>query len=763
MPSPTATPRCPAGTAPSWRVALALAALAIGGLADAAEPISDWLDGIGSAAEALRAGDATGSLAAAERAHQALPQGHAGARVALAVGLAQLALGEPRLALEPLTAGLASVAAAEAQAPLRLALGQALLESGRASEAVEVVEQAASGQGATARRARWLQAQALLASGLVAQGVARLEPLLAIAPDDAEATAARLQLAGALRLLGRSTQAATLYRGLALEQPERPEGTAALQALARWSAAGGPAAALSGADRLVRAERLLARGRPAEALSEVDAAGATSPPAEPARAALQRALVLLALGRQEEAAALAELLAARAGPLAAQAGPLAAGQGLGLAAGQAAGIRRSASWVLARVASRAGRLEEATSAYARVASAPGGLPGLPEERWSELADEARYLAAWLWYDAGKLEHGARRLEALARAHPASRRADDARWFAAWARLRLGDQPGARRILARLERGPLGEAACYWQGRLATSPLDAAAFYRRAQATSPDGWYAALARARLAALGQDAGPDVVPAPLTPLALGQAPASGQLARAAALLGLGWRAPARVELEELLRRRATAAEAAPLAELASFAGEVDLSFRAARDHLGSTRRTGRWLYPEPLPTLAILASAAGVDPDLLRAVVRKESAFRPEARSAAGALGLTQLLPATADRLGVLSGLALDPSARLSAPETSVALGAQYLGLLLERFQVEAAALSAYNAGPVQAAAWTRAQAGQPLDEWVEGIPYKETRGYVKAVLAAREAYRRLGGLRPALDPTQLIPAPAPGASF
>jgi soluble lytic murein transglycosylase len=756
MPTPTATPRRPARTAPSWRVALAIAALAIGGPADAAEPLSDWLDGIETAAEALRAGDAAGSLAAALRARQALSQGHAGARAALAVGLAQLALGEPRQALEPLSAGQAGVAP-EALAPLQLALGQALLESGRAVEGARMLEQVAIGEGGTlGRRARWLQAQALLLAGLVAQGVERLEPLLASDGEDPEATAGRLQLADALRLLGHSNRAAALYRGLALDQPERPEGAAALQALARWGETGGPAAALSGEDRLVRAERLLARGRPAEALSEVDAAGATSPPAEPARAALQRAIILLSLGRHDEAAELA-------GPLAARAGPLAAGQGQGLAAGQGAGVRRAATWVLARVASRAGRLEEASSAYARVADAPGGLPGLPAGRWSDLADEARYLSAWLWYDAGRLDQGARRLEAFARAHPGSRRADDARWFAAWARVRLGDQPQARRDLARIERGPLGEAASYWQGRLAASPTAAAAFYRRAQAASPDGWYGALARARLAALGQEAGPVEAPPPLSPLVLGQGPAAGRLATAAALFGLGWRAAARPELEELLRRRAPASVAAPLAELATFAGEVDLSFRAARDHLGATRRTDRWLYPEPLPTLAPLALAAGVDPDLLRAVVRKESAYRPEARSAAGALGLTQLLPATAARLGVLSGLALDPSGRLSDPETSVAVGAQYLGLLLERFQVEAAALSAYNAGPAQAAAWARAQAGQPLDEWVEAIPYKETRAYVKAVLAAREAYRHLGGLGPLLDPNQPIPAPAPGAAF
>jgi len=84
-------------------------------------------------------------------------------------------------------------------------------------------------------------------------------------------------------------------------------------------------------------------------------------------------------------------------------------------------------------------------------------------------------------------------------------------------------------------------------------------------------------------------------------------------------------------------------------------------------------------------------------------------------------------------------------------------------VDRFRGDAAALAAYNAGPSPAAAWARAGAGQPVDEWVEAIPYKETRGYVKAVLAARQAYRRLSGLPADLDPDLRIEPPAEGAAF
>jgi peptidoglycan lytic transglycosylase len=784
--------------------ALALVLLVVGPAlpAGAAEPFSDWLDGLGEAAERAGGGDAAGALAAARRALAALPEGQAGARASAAVGLALLRSGQAETAVAPLRAALAAPGGAEPgdRPALDLALGEALLATGRHAEAAEALSRAAAGAAPQlerlGRRARWLECRALSTAGLLPQAAAGLEALLREAPGDEEAWAGRLALAGVHRALGRAGRAFALYRALALEEPDRPEGTAALEALERWRAAGGPVPAPSGDDRLARAERLLARGHHAAALAELDLAASATPPAPAQRLAVQRAMVVLGQGRHAEAEALARPLAAEGPP---------------------AGVRRSATLILARTAARAGRTEAAVKAYQEVAALPGGFAGLPEPRWRDLADEAAYLAAWLWYDAGHIADAGPRLEGFARAHPASRRVDDARWFAAWAHVRLGERVAARRALARLEGGPLADAALYWQGRLATSATAAAGYYRKAVTAGADGWYAALARARLKAAGlastgtaaaiSTSAPTAsstssstptptptstptssststststptptatptstptsssipTPEPLAPLTLPDGPAGQRLQASAALLALGLRDAARAELSDLLRRRPAAAVAAPLAELAAFAGEADLPFRTARDHLGTTRRTARWLYPDPLPALAPLAAQAGVDPDLLRAVIRKESAFRPDARSAAGAIGLLQLVPPTAARLAALAGLPTDPPPRLLDPETSVALGAHYLALLLDRFHGEAAALAAYNAGPARAADWARDRAGLPLDEWVEAIPYKETRGYVKAVLAAREAYRRLAGRPPDLDPARPVEAPGPGVAF
>ncbi len=747
------------------------------------EPLSDWCSAAGGAAQALSAGEPALALPLARQAREALPRGEAGARAAALAGLALLELGRPHEAVGPLTAALAEPAAGPAPA-LALALGQALHEVGRSAEALPHLEAAGrDGPPATAGRARRLEASALRAAGRTAEAVVRLERLLGGAGEE-EAPALALELASALRRVGREAEAVGRYRALVLERPERPEAAAALADLERWRGAGGPVSPLTAEDHLERAGHLVARALPAAGLAEVaqaerrldeaEAAPTTTPTATPAtvalaqaqapaarrsEASLLRAFALLGLGRPEEAAAVAASLDA---------------------SGLPAGVRRGATWVQARAAARAGRLTEAAALYRRVAATSEAIPGLPDGRWRDLADESAYLAAWLPYDAGALRTAAAVLARFAKAHPGSRRADDARWFAAWSLVRLGARAEARRALRALEPGPLRAASWYWQAQLAPTS-ERHALLRQAAAAGGDGWYGVAARARLAALPPEPEPEParrrsarpaaaaapepseVPAapPLpSPAAPEAEPTLPDLAQAAALLGLGWQGLARAELDQLAQGRLPRAQALALAELASFAAEPELAFRVARDRLGASPRTDRWLYPSP-PAAA--AADGLVDPDLLLAVMRRESAFRAGVRSGAGAVGLMQLLPRTAARLGQVSGVADDLAPRLAEPDLNAGLGGHYLGLLLDRFGDEAVALAAYNAGPTAAAGWAEARAGLPLDAWIEAIPYKETRAYVKAVLAAQQAYRRLGGRPPSLDPVRPVARPAQGIAF
>jgi len=737
----------------TWRVG-ALAPLAALGLAAAAcapargsaatrEPLCDWLSGIGEAAQAQGTGDPAGAEHAARRALGARPHGAAAARASAALGLALAALGESAEAADALEVAL-SGATVPARAHLALRRGEALLAAGDAPRAAALLAEAGrAGDLALAPRAHQREAEALLAAGLAAEAVPILEALTAD-PAAPRGPPARLALGRALRALGEDVRAADVLRALWLELPEAPEGRAAGAALDAWRAAGGPVPQATGAERLTRAERLIEDGWPEDALLEIGRAADAEPPeGDPGLAEVLRASALVALGRNEEAER-------NAAPLAdAQDEP----------------VRRAALLVLGRVAARAGRLDEASRRYAEVAALRAEIPGLPAWRQRDVGDESGFLAAWLFYDAGDFARAAELLEGYARANPRSRRAEDARWFAAWSLYRLGRGAEASRAMARLANGPLVDASAYWRARLTRNAARRKALYRTALRTSVDGWYAMLARARLAALGEVA-PRLPSAPSRPLPeVAEPRAAGRLSVAVELLGLGLRDDALAELSELPRAVSVRAAAPLVAQLAAFAGDAELPFRLARDHLGPTRRALRWAWPEPYPdVLRERARALGVDPWLVLATMRRESQFRAGVRSAAGAEGLLQLRPATAERLVTLLGVPPGAGARLSDPELNVTLAAHYLGLLTDRFGSPAVALAAYNAGPRPAAEWARARAGMPLDAWVESIPYRETRAYLKIVLAGWDTYRALAGEPPPdLDPGAPVQPPAPGAAF
>jgi soluble lytic murein transglycosylase len=243
------------------------------------------------------------------------------------------------------------------------------------------------------------------------------------------------------------------------------------------------------------------------------------------------------------------------------------------------------------------------------------------------------------------------------------------------------------------------------------------------------------------------------------------AARLSIAVELLGLGMRGGALAELRDLARSGRVRPAAPLVAQLAAFAEDPDLPFRMARDHLPPSRRALRWAYPEPeREAVATTAAALGLDPALVFGVMRRESSFRADARSAAGAEGLLQLRPATADRLAAILGIPGGAGARLADARTNVTLGTHYLALLVARFGEPAAAVAAYNAGPGPAADWAIARAGMPLDAWVESIPYRETRQYVKIVMSEWAAYRALEGEPPPpIDPGRQVPAPGPGVAF
>ncbi len=130
--------------------------------------------------------------------------------------------------------------------------------------------------------------------------------------------------------------------------------------------------------------------------------------------------------------------------------------------------------------------------------------------------------------------------------------------------------------------------------------------------------------------------------------------------------------------------------------------------------------------------------VDSSLLRAVVASESGGDPQALSRAGAVGLCQLMPKTAEALA--EELEIEPyfPKRLFEPRVNLRLGAAYLKRMLRRHGDEALALAAYNAGGRHVGRWRRRAPDANAREVIEREGYRETRGFVARVLRLRERY-------------------------
>jgi soluble lytic murein transglycosylase len=155
--------------------------------------------------------------------------------------------------------------------------------------------------------------------------------------------------------------------------------------------------------------------------------------------------------------------------------------------------------------------------------------------------------------------------------------------------------------------------------------------------------------------------------------------------------------------------------------------------------------WRAAFPLPYEINLRSAAALnqlDPMLVAGLIRQESAFESKALSRAGAVGLMQVEPKTASKLARQLKVRY-ARARLTEPGYNLQLGSRYLANLIQAFGTREAALAAYNAGEDRVEQWTAGQNYLETAEFVESIPFTETREYVQIVIRNSDAYRSIYG--------------------
>jgi soluble lytic murein transglycosylase len=135
---------------------------------------------------------------------------------------------------------------------------------------------------------------------------------------------------------------------------------------------------------------------------------------------------------------------------------------------------------------------------------------------------------------------------------------------------------------------------------------------------------------------------------------------------------------------------------------------------------------------------SDANGVDRFTVMGLIHQESYFNAKAKSAVGATGLMQLMPATGRELA--GRFHITP--RLDNPETNIRLGTAHFKMLVNLFNgSNELAIASYNAGQGRVMQWRRAAPGKPMDEFIEAIPFRETRTYVKHVVMLASTYKRM----------------------
>jgi soluble lytic murein transglycosylase len=170
----------------------------------------------------------------------------------------------------------------------------------------------------------------------------------------------------------------------------------------------------------------------------------------------------------------------------------------------------------------------------------------------------------------------------------------------------------------------------------------------------------------------------------------------------------------------------------------------FRDKLERTGGIVDPSLWkvAYPTGLLPMIKGQGANGVDPYLVAAIIREESQYDRQAVSRVGAIGLMQVMPGTASNVAQRLGLPAVGRDDLFDQETNIQIGVRYVEQLLEQFSGNITlTIAAYNAGPIVVRSWIALHPGRSQDEFVELIPYQETRQYVKRVLRSYREYIRL----------------------
>jgi soluble lytic murein transglycosylase len=359
-----------------------------------------------------------------------------------------------------------------------------------------------------------------------------------------------------------------------------------------------------------------------------------------------------------------------------------------------------------------------------------------------------------------------------RRFPNGPRASYTHWKAAWLTLRQGRNQEAEKAfeeqIALYATGAETPAALYWRARLAeedNQPLMARAFYQKISDRYRNFYYAELARQRMQHLPGAATDATSQYPLLdhvpPLdnagkVKDSEPPSDELhVQKAQLLGNGGLVDFAVrELQAAAAADGGSWGPAETAQLYDETGHYDQAIEVmkhsapnyfALDIPDLPRKYWEALFPKAYwSDLKRYSAANGLDPYLVASLIRQESEFNPSAVSRANAVGLMQLLPKTGKLVARQVNLKRYNASQLYTPAVNMQLGTRYFKGMVDKFGGSFEyALAAYNAGSDRVDDWLSQGKYRDPQEFVESIPFTETREYVQAIMRNASVYKQLYG--------------------
>jgi soluble lytic murein transglycosylase len=584
--------------------------------------------------------------------------------------------------------------------------GVALAKLGRADQALpplyKLLKQYPDSR--LTRPAVLLYADTLAAGGYPREALESYGSFLERYPSGSDSLSALIGSALCREKLGETATAVTIYRGIWLFHPTSPLAERAQAELSRISALGVKVNPYSSSELLKRAGTLYDLGRFAQAAktyAELPLGGET--PEFGSKVRFRTGQALYKAKRYQEAEQTLR----------------------GVTSGRDAAQSNEANYWLAKSLDKNGKSDQAYELLLRLAQTPQG---------GSVAGEALLDAAYLKRYQQKWGEALQLFQGFLAGHPDPLKSGGVFWEAAWVSYQSRDYQGAAGYLKKLAANPeLREKSLYWLGKSlnnAGDPKGALSAYASLADEYPFGYYALICN-RWCDLGAF--------PVPPRNLSEAlPMPAGFEREKALISFGLFDEAARELTAGRKSRNPLGIARLFLEMDNFNGALHA---VAKE---SPKRNDResasiWGINYPLAyrdEVVKNAAATAIPESLIYAIMRTESNYSPSALSPVGAVGLMQIMPATAE------AISRGDSARLTRPEINIRLGAKYLRDQMATYDRSIPlTAAAYNAGPNNVKRWQKNLAGLPQDEFIESIPYRETREYVKKVVSTMELYQRL----------------------